>query len=98
MNRRTFLEGIAAGAAVYAWPGTARSQPAGLGPVLSQVERRHDESVRQLREWIRQPSIAAENVGMSEGCNLMVRLLRDAGFERAARVPTAGQPGVFATL
>jgi acetylornithine deacetylase/succinyl-diaminopimelate desuccinylase-like protein len=35
---------------------------------------------------------------MSEGCDLLIRMLGDAGFQRAVRVPTDGQPGVFATL
>src|SRR5207247_7367387 len=59
---------------------------------------RHDESVRRLQHWIRQPSIAAENRGVSEGCDLTMRLLREAGFDHATRVPSDGQPGIFATL
>jgi acetylornithine deacetylase/succinyl-diaminopimelate desuccinylase-like protein len=74
------------------------AQTLGLGPVFSEIERRHDEAVRRLQEWIRQPSIAAENKGMAEGCDLMIRLLRDAGFDTAVKVSTDGQPGVFATL
>ena len=35
---------------------------------------------------------------MSEGCELTIQLLKDAGFDTAVRVPTDGQPGVFATL
>jgi acetylornithine deacetylase/succinyl-diaminopimelate desuccinylase-like protein len=35
---------------------------------------------------------------MDEGCELMMRLARDAGFQAVSRVPTQGQPGVFATL
>jgi acetylornithine deacetylase/succinyl-diaminopimelate desuccinylase-like protein len=35
---------------------------------------------------------------MTEGCELMMRMLRDAGFGEVAKVPTEGQPGVFATL
>jgi acetylornithine deacetylase/succinyl-diaminopimelate desuccinylase-like protein len=89
---------MAAGAVAYAWSGTARAQASGLGPVLTQVEKRHDEAVRRLQEWVRQPSIAAENRGMEEGCDMMIRLLRDAGFDTAVKVPTDGQPGVFATL
>ncbi len=101
MNRRTLLHGAAAGAATLAWP--ARFAPAtaaspDVKTVLAQVEKRHDEAVKRLQEWIRQPSIAAERRGMSEGCDLMIRLLKDAGFGRAERVPTDGQPGVFATL
>lgn len=98
MDRRTFLEGVAAGAVAYAWSGTARAQGSGLAPVLVQVDKRHDEAVRRLQEWVRQPSIAAENRGMEEGCAMMIRLLKDAGFDTAVRVPTGGQPGVFATL
>ncbi|HMC58706.1 MAG TPA: M20/M25/M40 family metallo-hydrolase [Candidatus Solibacter sp.] len=35
---------------------------------------------------------------MTEGCDLMMRLLRDAGFGQVNKVPTEGHPGVFATL
>jgi acetylornithine deacetylase/succinyl-diaminopimelate desuccinylase-like protein len=66
--------------------------------VYAQCDLRHDEAVQRLQTWIRQPSIAAENLGMNEGCELMMRLLRDAGFQKVERVPTDGHPGVFATL
>ncbi|PYT26612.1 MAG: hypothetical protein DMG57_20985 [Acidobacteria bacterium] len=32
--------------------------------------------------------IAAENRGMTEGCDLTMRLLRDAGFDQVTKVPT----------
>jgi acetylornithine deacetylase/succinyl-diaminopimelate desuccinylase-like protein len=35
---------------------------------------------------------------MTEGCELMMRMLRDAGFNQVTKVPTDGHPGVFATL
>jgi hypothetical protein len=54
--------------------------------------------VQRLQEWVKQPSIAAENRGMAEGRSLMMKLARDAGFQTVARVPTEGQPSVFATL
>jgi acetylornithine deacetylase/succinyl-diaminopimelate desuccinylase-like protein len=66
--------------------------------VYTQCEARHDEAVQRLQTWIRQPSIAAEKLGMSEGCDLTMRLLREAGFQHVERVPTDGQPGIFATL
>ena len=101
MNRRSFIQGAAAGAATLAWPTriqAAQPAPVELRPVLAEVEKRHDEAVKRLQEWIHQPSIAAENRGISEGCDLMIRMLREAGFGRAERVPTDGCPGVFATL
>jgi acetylornithine deacetylase/succinyl-diaminopimelate desuccinylase-like protein len=51
-----------------------------------------------LRDWIAKPAIAAENRGYPEGAEYMARLARDAGFGRVDVVPTAGKPGVFATL
>ena len=98
MNRRTLLRGAVAGAATLALPRRSSAASPDWKPVLAEVEKRHDEAVRRLQEWIHQPSIAAEKRGMSEGCDLMIRLLKDAGFQRADRVPTDGQPGVFATL
>ncbi len=98
MNRRDFLEGVGASAAILALPKATGAQSSNLAPVLAEVEKRHDEALKRLQEWIRQPSIAAENRGMEEGNALLIRLLRDAGFDSAVRVPTDGQPGVFATL
>jgi len=97
-SRRTFLQGAVAGAAALALPRWARAAASDLDAIRAEIEKRHDEAVKRLREWIRQPSIAAENRGMTEGCDLMMRLLRDAGFGEVTKVPTDGQPGVFATL
>jgi acetylornithine deacetylase/succinyl-diaminopimelate desuccinylase-like protein len=98
MNRRTFLQGAAVGAAAMAFPRLAQSELPDLKPLYTQIEKRHDESVARLQEWIRQPSIAGENRGVAEGCELTMRMLRDAGFGEVAKVPTDGQPGIFATL
>src|ERR1700693_1770557 len=98
MNRRTLIRGALAGAATLALPGRSRAASPGLDRVLAEVEKHHDEAVKRLQEWIHQPSIAAENRGVSEGCDLLIRLLRDAGFDRAEKVPSDGSPGVFASL
>ena len=99
MKRRTFLKGAAAGAATLAaWPHQTFSAQNNLDDIRKEIAKRHDENVRRLQEWIRQPSIAAENRGVSEGCDLTIRMLREAGFDRATRVPTDGQPGILATL
>jgi acetylornithine deacetylase/succinyl-diaminopimelate desuccinylase-like protein len=66
--------------------------------VYQQVEKNHAAAVQRLQDWVKQPSIAAENRGMNEGCELMMKLLRDAGFQTVVRINTDGQPGVFATL
>ena len=101
-DRRAFLQGAAAtaaaAAATLAMPRWAQAHPGDLDAIRAEVEKRHDESVRRLQDWIRQPSIAAENRGMNEGCELTIRMLRDVGFQQATKIPTDGQPGIFATL
>src|SRR5215831_9442085 len=97
LNRRLFLQRTMAAAAIL--PG--RPSPAAsvdLKPIEAEIAKRHDEGIQRLQNWIRQPSIAAENRGMNEGCDLMMRMLRDAGFDKVSKVPSAGHPGVFATL
>src|SRR5256885_1759886 len=101
MNRRTFIKTTATSAAALGLAPSSRGAAAAdeaLGKIKAEVAGRHDESVRRLQQWIHQASIAAENRGMAEGCELQVQLLREAGFDHAERVPTDGQPGVFATL
>ncbi|HEY7624573.1 MAG TPA: M20/M25/M40 family metallo-hydrolase [Candidatus Limnocylindria bacterium] len=81
---------------------TTRSVPSLLeGELVSigaEIAKRHDESIARLQNWIRNPSIAAEDRGMDEGCDLMMRMAREAGFQTAKRIDTDGHPGVFATL
>ena len=98
MDRRTFLQDSAAAAAALSMPRGAWTQQSDLAPVFTQVERQHDANVGRLQTWIRQPSIAAENRGMNEGCELTMQMLRDAGFGQVTKIPSDGQPGIFATL
>jgi len=94
-----FAQSIFAGGVALAAGRRARGADGPeLKPLFAEIERRHDEAVARLQEWIRQPSIAAENRGMQEGCDLMMRLLREAGCGQVTKVPSEGQPGVFATL
>src|SRR5436190_1674435 len=102
MDRRTFLQGAAAGAATLALSRNAHAEHTSSNPdftaIQREIEKRHDESVQRLQQWIRQPSIAAEKRGMDEGCDLSMRMLRDAGFGEVTKISTDGQPGIFATL
>jgi len=99
VTRRDFLQTSMAGAAAVAIGG-----PEGLlaaadrDAVVAEIARQHDATVRMLREWIALPSIAAENLNYPKGAEYMAQLARDAGFGRVDLVPTAGKPGVFATL
>jgi acetylornithine deacetylase/succinyl-diaminopimelate desuccinylase-like protein len=96
VDRRAFLVGAAA-ALLSAEAARAATTP-DLKPIAAEIEKRHDESVRRIQEWIKQPTIAAENKGINEGCDLMIRLLRDAGCNQVTKCPTDLHPGVFGTL
>ncbi|HEY2362922.1 MAG TPA: M20/M25/M40 family metallo-hydrolase [Candidatus Angelobacter sp.] len=111
LDRRHFLVGAAAGAAAMALPRWARAGETGfspnlglaafqddLAPIRAEITKRHDETVQRMQTWMKQPSIAAENRGMNEGCELTMQMLRDAGFQQVTKTPTDGQPGIFATL
>jgi acetylornithine deacetylase/succinyl-diaminopimelate desuccinylase-like protein len=98
MNRRDFVWGTAATAAALSVSRLSHAQQADLQPVWNEIQKRHDESVKRLQTWIRQPSIAAENRGMNEGCEITMQMLREAGFQSVNKMPTDGQPGIFATL
>src|SRR6184192_3937865 len=100
VDRRTFLERTAAATAALAWPSAppATRRIDDLAPIFTEIDKHHDEAVARLQEWIRQPSIAAENRGVNEGCELTMRMLKDAGFDQVTKIPTDGQPGIFATL
>ena len=64
INRRAFLAGAAA--ALVPIAGTSGAGTPDLTPVLAEIEKRHDESVRRIQEWIKQPTIAAENKGIAD--------------------------------
>src|SRR5438552_17455262 len=98
MDRRTFLQGAAAGAATLALSRNAHAEQTNanldFSAIQKEIEKRHDESVQRLQQWIRQPSIAADKRGMDEVCDLTMRILRHAGFGEITKFPTAGQLGM----
>ena len=98
LGRRDFIQGAVAATVSGVLRREVRADSTDVADIRAQIEKSHDDNVRRLQDWIKQPSIAAENKGVNEGCELMMQLLRDAGFDKVTRIPTDGQPGVFATL
>jgi len=100
IDRREFLHGTVAGAAVLAMgePRVLPFERQAEDAVIAQIAARHDATVKMLQEWIALPSIAAEDRNYPQGAEYMARLARDAGFQRVEVIPTRGKPGVFATL
>jgi acetylornithine deacetylase/succinyl-diaminopimelate desuccinylase-like protein len=98
VSRRQFLAAAGTTAATALVAPRAGSAAPADDAIQAEIVKRHDEGVRRLQDWIKEPSIAAENRGMAEGCETMMRLAREAGFDAVTKVPTDGHPGVFATL
>jgi len=100
INRRDFVHSalVTAAGAFAVTPPLPLLFGSSKDDVLAQISPRHAETVKMLRDWIALPSIAAENLGYPQGAEHMAGLARDAGFQRVELVPTAGKPGVFATL
>jgi acetylornithine deacetylase/succinyl-diaminopimelate desuccinylase-like protein len=96
-GRRAFLQSAAAGAAFLA-PGIVLAEADDLDAIRAAVAAGHDDAVKRLQEWIRHPTIAAEQLNVDSGADYMMGLARDAGFQKVEKVPTSGVPGVFATL
>jgi acetylornithine deacetylase/succinyl-diaminopimelate desuccinylase-like protein len=96
-DRRGLLRGAAAGAMLIS-PGATLAARRETDAIRAAAEAGYEQSVARIQDWIRNPSIAAENHRMDEGADYMMRLARDAGFQKVKKVPTAGHPGVFATM
>ncbi|MEO8453260.1 MAG: M20/M25/M40 family metallo-hydrolase, partial [Gemmatimonadota bacterium] len=100
LDRRTFIQGAAAGAAALAVGDRAAFafQAQDQSAVVGAIAKQHETTVKMLQDWIALPSIAAENKGYPQGAEYMAKLARDAGFQRVDVIPTSGKPGVFATF
>jgi len=94
-SRRGLMQGAALMAAMT--PAVANAQTPNRRALQRVVESQKDQTVAMIQDWIRNPSIAAENRNMQEGAAYMQRLAREAGFTHTEIVQTEGHPGVFAT-
>ncbi len=98
-TRRSLIAGTAALAASPALAAIARPLAADAQrKIRTAIDRQLPENIARIQDWIRNPGIAAENYRMEEACAYTMGLLRDAGFQMVKKMPTSGQPGIFATL
>jgi len=100
IDRRQALRGTAmvGAGAMFLSPGMALSASSDMTAIRKAAEAGREASIRRIQDWIKLPSIAAEDLNMAEGAEYMAMLAKDAGFQHVEIVPTDGHPGVFATL
>ena len=63
--------------------------------VYRHIDANLQTHLEHLRRWVRQPSVSAQNRGISDMANMLAGDLRQLGFKEVEIVPTAGHPGVF---
>lgn len=97
MDRRSVVAAAMAAGAAAMLPSAAHAA-ADRAAVQAAAEADKAASVKRLQDWIRHPGIAAEKWRMDESCDFTMGMLRDAGFQMVEKLPTRGEPGIFATL
>ena len=101
VSRRDFLQNAMAGAAMLSLGDFSFSSisPADRDTVLAQIAAQHD-ATRQDAARLDRAAVhrRREPRTIPQGAEYMAKLARDAGFQHVEVVPTAGKPGVFATL
>src|SRR5205809_1815058 len=97
-HRRSLVAAIALAAVIALTIDQSLRAADDLAQVKAEITKRHDEALKRLQDWIKLPSIAAENLNSAEGAEYMAKLAKDAGFQQATVIQTEGKPGVFATL
>jgi acetylornithine deacetylase/succinyl-diaminopimelate desuccinylase-like protein len=72
----------------------ANSPSALLNAVFRHIDAQRDSFLRRVMDYVRHPSISAQNIGISDAAQLLVSMLKEIGLEAEA-VPTAGHPMVL---
>ncbi|MDZ7627545.1 MAG: M20/M25/M40 family metallo-hydrolase [Parvularculaceae bacterium] len=97
IDRRTLIGAAAANAFVLR-VGNAFASSGNVAAIRKAVEAGYPASVARIQDWIRNPSIAAENYQVEQGASYMMALARDAGFSNVERIATEGHPGVVGIM
>lgn len=64
--------------------------------IYGYIDAHQAEHVANLQRWLRQPSVSAQNDGITKMAELVRDDLRKLGCAESELVPTSGHPGVFA--
>jgi len=63
--------------------------------IYGHIDEHLTEHFGNLQRWVRQPSISAQNVGITQMAELLGDDLAAIGFKETHLVPTSGHPGVW---
>lgn len=97
-SRRSLLAGAALIGGTLLRPRPVLAAGGDMPAIRAAVDKQLPENIARIQDWIKHPGIAAENWQMDAACDYTMGLLKDAGFQTVRKMPTDGQPGIFATL
>jgi len=63
--------------------------------IYGHIDEHLTDHFGNLQRWVRQPSISAQNVGITEMAEMLRDDLAAIGFSETQLVPTSGHPGVW---
>lgn len=63
--------------------------------IYAHIDKNLEGHFKNLQRWVSQPSISAQNVGITEMAELLRDDLAAIGFSETTLVPTSGHPGVW---
>jgi len=69
---------------------------ANIDAIHRYIEEHEEEHIAKIQEFLRQPSISADNIGITECAELLRQYFSNMGCQEAELVPTDGFPGVWA--
>lgn len=69
---------------------------ADLKAIKSYIESHRSAHLVKVQEYLRQPSISAQNIGVRECAALLMRYYHDLGCQEVEMVETGGHPGLWA--
>ena len=62
----------------------------------SYLEAERERHLERVREFLRQPSVPSENLGVAEGARLLARYFEELGCQEVELIPNGDFPGVWA--
>jgi hypothetical protein len=70
----------------------------GMRAVFDYIDAHREEFIERLRALLKQPSVAAQSLGIAETAGMVAEAINALGLGHADLLPTGGSPVVFARL
>jgi len=71
---------------------------AGMSDTHRYLEEHLDDHIARIQEFVRQPTISTQDIGIIEGAWMLAGYLKRAGFSEVELVETEGYPGIWASI